>query len=201
MALIHRRVGPKISRNIRTGVLSGRFLGGVVMRLLDAFTGTMYPAPGSKAAPPAQLSAALLALNRPTAPWHIREAQPHEKCDLIAEWKIVDTRWYEVFAATEIDTITKILLTFEAIRREVRAFDQGWKVHWYGGVPSLSAFVQPFRTPRRRAAMRRDGTFTETTRTGEVHRYRFATGEMKGPLRAIILGAGWTYRGRMFARP
>ncbi|MCJ7433097.1 MAG: hypothetical protein MUO77_06375, partial [Anaerolineales bacterium] len=39
----------------------------------------------------------IMALNRPTAPYQIIDGRA-KGVDLIAEWKIVDAQWYEIFA-------------------------------------------------------------------------------------------------------
>ena len=67
------------------------------MGLLDMFTGSKGPAAGAAKIPASDLRTALLALNRDTSPWIVRDGAP-ENCDLVAEWKIVDARWYEIFA-------------------------------------------------------------------------------------------------------
>ena len=59
------------------------------MGLFDLFTGNKTPAPGVTRIQAADLRTALLALNRDSAPWQIRDGAP-EGCDLVAEWKIVD---------------------------------------------------------------------------------------------------------------
>ena len=43
----------------------------------------------------------LMALNRDTAPYRIIDGAS-EGVDLIAEWKIVDAQWYELFAKASI---------------------------------------------------------------------------------------------------
>ena len=43
----------------------------------------------------------LLELNRETAPYQIIDGSA-ENVDLIAEWKIVDAQWYEIFAKAGI---------------------------------------------------------------------------------------------------
>ena len=64
------------------------------MKLFDWLTGTKRPAAGVAAKSAAQVRADLLALDRPTAPFTIRDGQP-ENVDVVAEWRIVDAKWYE----------------------------------------------------------------------------------------------------------
>ena len=79
----------------------------------------------------------LQALNRPTAPYQILDGKP-EKVDLIAEWKIVDAEWYEIFAKAGLEKVFKIYLKLDPEAHEVRAMDREYSVEWRAGVPSLS---------------------------------------------------------------
>jgi len=59
------------------------------MKLFDWLTGTKRPAAGVAAKSAAQVRADLLALDRPTAPFTVRDGQP-ENVDIVAEWRIVE---------------------------------------------------------------------------------------------------------------
>jgi len=170
------------------------------MGLFDVFTGTKRPKAGTPAKPPSELCAALLALNRDTAPWHIREAVPDEKCDLVAEWRIVDARWYEIFAKAGLKSVFKIFLKFDAAQNEVRAVDQEWSVEWRAGIPSLSVAAEMFRGQKTEISFGTAYGFTEKGTIGEIYNYRFSTGEMKKSIQDAITGAGWSYRGVTFGQ-
>ena len=43
--------------------------------------------------------------------------------DLIAEWKIVDAKWYEIFAKSNLTKVFRIYLKFDVIKNEVRGKD------------------------------------------------------------------------------
>lgn len=83
-------------------------------------------------------------------------------------------------------------------KNEVRTFDEQWEVTWIGDTPSLRASREYSR-----------GQVTAVSRKWEVERgtdgrlhktevFRFDPAEMKGPLRAAVLDAGWTWRGVLF---
>lgn len=61
------------------------------MALFEFITGSESPSPGVAQQPAATLRAALLALNRDTSPWQVRDGAA-ENVDLVTEWKIVDAR-------------------------------------------------------------------------------------------------------------
>jgi hypothetical protein len=107
------------------------------MALFDFITGSKSPVPGTAKQPAATLRTALLALNRDTSPWQVRDGAP-ENVDLVAEWKIVDARWYEIFAKASLTKVFKILMKFDDAKGEVRSVDQDWTVEWRAGVPTLS---------------------------------------------------------------
>ena len=115
------------------------------MHLFDIFTGTKRPKAGTPVKPHATLRATLVALNRDTAPWHIRAAAPDDQCDLVAEWRIVDAKWYEIFAKASLTRSFQIFLKFDDAKSEVRAVDREWSVEWTSGVPKLHAVAKAFR--------------------------------------------------------
>lgn len=77
------------------------------MKLFDWLTGTKRPAAGVSAKTSAEVRADLLAVNRPSAPFVVRDGAP-ENVDLVAEWRIVDARWYEIFAKAGLTKVFKI---------------------------------------------------------------------------------------------
>jgi hypothetical protein len=170
------------------------------MGLFDMFTGTKAPKAGTPVKPQAELRTALLALNRDTAPWHIREATPDEKCDLTVEWRIVDAKWYEIFAKAGLKSAFKIFLKFDEAKKEVRGVDQEWTVEWRAGVPALHIAATAFRGQKQEVSFGTAYAFTENLSYGQVYNYRFNTAEMKKPVQDTITGDGWTYRAVAFGK-
>lgn len=169
------------------------------MGLLDFFTGTKRPAAGVVAKAPAEVRAALLAVNRPTAPFVVRDGAP-EKVDIVAEWRIVDASWHEIFAKAGLKRTFRILMRLAPDKQEVRAVDQEWSVEWHAGIPSLSLAAEAFRGQKKEISFGAAYAFTENGGYGEVYRYKFATGEIKTPLQNAVLAAGWTWRGVAFGK-
>ena len=170
------------------------------MGLLDKLKGTRRPDDGVAPKAEADVRAALLAINRETAPFVIREPQGDEKADLVAEWKIVDAKWYEVFAKASLTKVFKVLMRFDSETHEVRAVDQDWTVEWSAGMPSLSLSAEKFRGQKTSVEFGQAFAFTETLEYGEVYKYKFATGEIKGPLSDAVTAAGWTWRAVAFGK-
>src|SRR6185503_14059769 len=86
----------------------------------------------------------LLALNREGAPYQIIDGGS-ENVDLVAEWKIVDARWYEIFAKASLTKVFRIYMKFDEARHEVRTKDEEYTVEWRAGVPSLSMSASKFQ--------------------------------------------------------
>ncbi|MBU3971533.1 MAG: hypothetical protein KKG54_12085, partial [Alphaproteobacteria bacterium] len=108
------------------------------MGLFDWMTGSKSAPPGAPRLAVPALREALLAVNRDTAPFIVRDGAP-EGVDMVAEWRIVDADWYEVFARAGLKRVFKVLMKFDEAKGEVRAVDQSWEVEWRAGVPELSA--------------------------------------------------------------
>jgi len=108
------------------------------MAFWDRFTSTRRPDPGAPACAPDHVRERILALNRPTAPFRIVDGQA-EGVDFIAEWKIVDAQWYEVFARAGLEKTFRISLKLDEAAREVRSKDHEYTLAWSAGFPRLEA--------------------------------------------------------------
>jgi len=169
------------------------------MGLFDWLTGSK-PAPvGVKRQSVAKLRAALMAVNRKDAPFKVRSGE-EEGVDLVAEWRIVDAKWYEIFAKAGIKRVFKVLMKFDESKGEVRAVDQSWEVEWRAGVPVLTATASAVRGQTWEKSFETVYAFREDLSWGEVYSYRFDTDEIKKPLVAAAQKAGWGWRGVAFGK-
>ena len=141
----------------------------------------------------------LLALNRETAPYQIRDGSA-EGVDLIAEWKIVDAKWYEIFAKANLTKVFRIYMKFDEARHEVRAKDEEYTVEWRAGVPSLSISASKFSGQKTSIEFGTAYAFTEELKPGQVYNYRFNTNEIKKPIQEAVTACGWAYKGIAFGR-
>ena len=142
---------------------------------------------------------AILAVNRPTAPFQVRPGAPSE-AELVAEWRIVDAGWYEIFAEAHLEKAFKVLMRLDRDAREVRAVDQEWSVEWRAGVPALSLAASAFRGQKTEIEFGKAYGFTEKLGVGEIYNYRFTTAELKGPLQRAVAGQGWQWRSVAFGK-
>ncbi len=169
------------------------------MGMFDWLTGTKRPADGVPARSPHEIYQALLAVNRPTAPFVVRPAG-QEGVDLVAEWKIVDASWYAIFSKAGLKKVFRVLIRLDPSRNEIRAVDEEWSVSWNFGVPTLSLSAEYFRGQKNEVSFGTGYAFTEHGQYGQVYHYKFSTRELKPPLQEAATNAGWTWRGVTFSK-
>ncbi len=169
------------------------------MGLFDFLTGTKRPPKGTPPAPMADVEAAILGVNRDTAPFQVRR-DDSGKADYVAEWKIVDAAWYEIFAKAGLKKVFRIYMKLDPEAKAVRAVDEEWSVEWRAGVPKLTIAAEAFRGQKKEFSFGTAYAFTEELRPGVVYNYKFSTGEIKTPLQKAVTGKGWIWRGVAFGR-
>ncbi|MGW1759775.1 hypothetical protein [Streptomyces mirabilis] len=149
------------------------------MGFFDKLTGTRYPDSGVVLLSAMELRAGLLALNGPDVPFRVRNALPKEKADLVAECRI-----------REVGVALKTRMRLNPEKHEVRFLDERWEhrssdhadaQYGRGHAPAVHRQWETKQGP--------DG------RRRKVETFRFDTREMTDPLRNVVLGAGWTWRG------
>jgi len=168
--------------------------------MFDFLTSTKRPAAGTPVLPASDVLARLRALNRDTAPWRIIDGAA-EGVDLIAEWRIVDARWYEVFAKAGLTKVFRIFMKLDAAHKQVRAQDRQYEVEWRAGVPSLSIAVKGFKGQSVSAEYGASYGITEDFGIGQQYKYFFKTSEIKQPIQQAVTGCGWVYKGVVFGSP
>ncbi|TAM97922.1 MAG: hypothetical protein EPN45_18560 [Rhizobiaceae bacterium] len=163
--------------------------------------GRYRPKPGVAPVPVEKLKADLLALNRPTAPFIIREctANDPENADLVAEWRMREPNWYAAFGSANLSKSFQVFMRLLPDLHEVQSIDWTWNVTWSGGIPSFSYQKKGQR------GLNWDYVFGirpfyETTPSGERIAYRFSSSELKKPLHETVTNNGWSWRSRMASR-
>lgn len=169
------------------------------MGFLDFLTSTKRPEKGAAILPAEELKARLLGLNRVTSPFQVVDGAS-EQVDVIAEWKIVDAKWFTIFGKAGLSKAFRILIKLDAATHEARAVDREYNVAWAAGVPSVTLAASAFRGQSQKIEFGKAYGFTETLAPGVVYNYRFDTSELKTPLQEAITGCGWTYRGVAFGK-
>ncbi len=169
------------------------------MGFLDSLSGTKRPTAGTPVLRRSDVSAKLQALNRPSAPFRVVEGSA-EKVDLIAEWKIVEASWYEVFAKAGLTKVFRIYLKLDEGTHEVRAMDREYSLEWSAGLPKLTVAATAFKGQMQSVEFGRAFAFSEKLEAGQVYNYHFDTREIKTPIQEAVIACGWTYRGVAFGK-
>jgi hypothetical protein len=169
------------------------------MGLFDWLTGNKPAPSGVKRQPPAKLKAALMGVNRKSAPFKVRSGKA-EEVDLVAEWKIVDAQWVEIFARAGIKRVFTVLMKLDERKGEVRAVDREYEVEWRAGEPILSLKGSAFRGRKWEKGFETVYAFREDGSFGKIYDYRFDTSEIHKPLIAAAHKAGWGWRSVAFAK-
>jgi hypothetical protein len=169
------------------------------MKLFDWLTSTKRPDEGVAASDLNDVKERILALNRPTAPFQIVDGTD-EGVDLIAEWKIVDAQWYEIFAKAGLEKTFRIFMKFDEEAKEVRTKDHEYELSWEAGVPTMRLSVSKSMGQKQSVQFGTAYAFTEEFRPGQVYKYRFNTGELKKPIQEVVTECGWTYKGVSFGK-
>ncbi|MCK4711958.1 MAG: hypothetical protein KAT26_03650 [Marinosulfonomonas sp.] len=169
------------------------------MGLFDFFTGTKRPKSGVPVATAAEIKAAILAVNRDTAPFQIMPCDDGS-CDIIAERKIVDAQWYQIFAKAGLKKTFRIKMHLDHDKSEVRAVDEDFTVSWSAGIPTLKLAASGFRGQKTEMSFGTAYAFTEEFKPGQVYQYRFNSSELKKPLQQAVTDKGWTWRGVSFGK-
>jgi hypothetical protein len=141
----------------------------------------------------------LLGLNRPSAPYRIADGQS-EGVDLVAEWKIVDAQWYEIFAKAKLEKVFRIYLKLDPEKHELRTQDHEYTIQWTAGVPSLKLAVSSFQGQMNSVEFGSAFGFTENAGPGIVYKYKFNTNELKKPIQEVITSCGWKFKGVAFGK-
>jgi hypothetical protein len=167
------------------------------MGLFDKLKGIKEPEAGVAVVSQDDLKEKLLALNNEQVPFSVMPGPGGEDGDVIAEWKIVDAKWYEIFAKAGLEKTHKIYLTLDAKDHEVRLLEESYDVEWSAGVPSMSLSAEAFRG--RTLGSKSFGTGyawkgVNPLSYGQVYNYKFDVSEMKDPIAETVTGAGWKYR-------
>jgi hypothetical protein len=157
------------------------------------------PATNIPAIPAGEMKARLMGLNRLSAPFRIVDGQT-EGVDLVAEWKIIDASWYEIFAKAKLVKVFRIYLKLDADKSELRAQDHEYTVSWSAGIPHLSLEASSFKGQKTSVQFGTSFAFTETLAPGQVYKYRFNTNELKKPIQDICASCGWSYKGVAFGK-
>ncbi|MBI4288647.1 MAG: hypothetical protein HY671_09500 [Chloroflexi bacterium] len=161
----------------------GEYLGGRKSKT-DIFTGKD------------SLKQRLLGLNSPELPYEIK---PTSETDLLVEWKIVDAKWFAVFARERLSKIYRAFIVLDESRRAARYCEELVTVQWLAGTdghptPTLAYQRQFFRG--RILFQKSWGVqygLKENLKPGKIYEYKFDVGYVRDPIKQAVEDNGWEF--------
>jgi len=169
------------------------------MGLFDKLTGTQHPPEGVSPVPGQDLREALLGLNRPEVPYVIRYGGG-ERCDLLAEWRLTEPAWQQVFVRSQISHTVRIRMRLDHNEHEVRALEEQRELSRVGTPTRLQTTSEYTRGPSRTVSRRWTVGRGADGHLEAAETFRFDSAEMREPLRDTVLRSGWTWRGVVFGK-
>lgn len=139
----------------------------------------------------------LLALNSPDLPYKIR---PAEQTDLIAEWKIVDAKWYSLFAKGRLSKTYRAYIVLDERLKTVRYCEESGTVSWSAGAEGLNpniGFQKSFFKGRIlfQKSWGVQYGIKQDLSVGKVYDYKFDIRGIREPLLKVIEESGWEFVG------
>ena len=137
----------------------------------------------------------LLALNDTSKPYHIVKSPD---TDLIAEWKIVDSKWFGVLNKNGLKQACRALLLVDESRHSVRCCEElgtvSWTVGLEGPIPTVSFARSFFRGRILRSKQYTRGYGLRQLAPPEpqkTYEYKFDVNEIRGPIIVTLEAGGW----------
>ena len=163
------------------------------MGFMDSLKGITRAKPGVSPLSKEELLAKLISLNNEELPFKVEKGG---EIDLLAQWKIVDASWYEIFARANLEKVHKIWLSLDENERTARVLEESYSVSWRAGVPAFSLEMEKFQG--RTIGSKSFGIGyafkgPDPLSFGKVYQYRFDVSEMKRPIVEIVTGSGWDF--------
>ncbi len=151
-----------------------------------------------------ELITKLLVLNSSDLPWSIRRG---EGVDLVAEWKIVDEKWIDFFAANKMSIVHELRIRLDA-NGIAHSQDVERAISWRVGVdgrPTASFKISGYKGidffqyqwGAAYGVIYKDGEL----KIDHAYKYRFNLQEMKNPLIEAITENGWSWKGALSISP
>jgi len=165
----------------------------VKMGFMDSLKGITRAKTGVSPLSKEELLVKLLGLNSEELPFKVEKGS---EADLLAQWKIVDATWYEIFAKANLEKVHKIWLSLGENEKTVRVLEESYSVAWRAGIPAFSLEMEKFQG--RSIGSKSFGIGyafkgPDPLSFGKVYQYRFDVSEMKRPIIEIVTGSGWDF--------
>lgn len=137
-----------------------------------------------------ELRAQIQAINQFDAPVMVEE----RKDKLVATWKYVDSRWWELLAKAGLTKVYELHIKFDDAQHLVTLIDITKSVSWRAGPTKVRLWGGFFRGIMLAYEIGKQWGIKENFELGKVHDYKFVPQEIKMPIMNSILRSGWDVR-------
>ncbi|OIJ91031.1 hypothetical protein BIV25_30320 [Streptomyces sp. MUSC 14] len=169
------------------------------MALFGKLTGTRRLPEGVSPVPAEELREALLGLDQPDRPYVIRHGGG-KRCDLLAEWRLTEPVWKQVFVQSRISHAGWIRMRLDHREHELRALEEQWEVKRVGHPTRLEVMSEYTRGPSQTVSREWTIGRGEGGRPELTEAFGFNGAELREPLRDTVLKLGWSRREVVFGR-
>jgi hypothetical protein len=137
-----------------------------------------------------ELRAQIQAINQFDAPVMVEERQGK----LVATWKYVDARWWELLAKAGLTKVYELHIKFDDAQRLVTLIDVNKTVFWRAGPTHVRLRGGFFRGVMLAYEVGKGWGIKENFELGKIYDYKFVPQEIKMPILNSILRSGWDAR-------
>jgi hypothetical protein len=136
------------------------------------------------------LRSLILNINDLDAPVMIQEKNGR----LIATWKYVDAKWWELFAKAGLEQVYELHMKINADKKTVTMIDINKSVSWKAGPTQVRIRGGFFRGISTTYSIGKQWGIKENFELGKIYDYKFSSNEIKYPIMNTILRNGWDVR-------
>jgi hypothetical protein len=144
-----------------------------------------------------ELEDRLLSLNDPSKPYQIVKG---DEADLVAEWKIADSKWWGVFNKSGLKYVYRASLLLDEKRHSVRCYEQLVYITWIVGLDGVKPYVSYQKSffggrilYKKEKAKGYGIKQLKTLEAGKMYDYKFDIDEIRGPIIAVVEESGWEW--------
>ncbi|MBI9044199.1 MAG: hypothetical protein JEZ06_06925 [Anaerolineaceae bacterium] len=110
---------------------------------------------------------------------------------LIATWRYVDAKWWEIFAKAGLTEVYELHMKFNNKKKTVKLIDITKSVKWNAGPSEVSLQSSFFRGIIFEVKVGKQWGIKENFTLGKIYDYQYSSAEIKNPIMNSILQSGW----------
>ncbi len=113
---------------------------------------------------------------------------------LVATWKYVDAKWWEIFAKAGLEQVYELHMKLDETKKTVTMIDIHKSVSWQAGPSEVRLRGGFFRGISTTYEIGKQWGIKENFELGKIYDFKFSSSEIKYPIMNTILRNGWDVR-------